>query len=219
MSSIKGYSLDQMIWYFTVVNFIWAFIFNHTDSNISYKIISGNLAIDLLRPMSLFRFELGIAVGFRIVGILIEVIPGVALYSLIYYPKFLTALSIMRFLIVVISSFTLHYLLNFMIGLMSFLLKNNSSLSALKWFVLSFAGGAFMPLEFLPDWVNRVNNYLPFKYMFYWPIQFFLNKAGAQEWSELLHVFSIQLVWVLVMYILCKILWNKVANKFCAVGG
>jgi len=218
-SSIKGYSLDQMIWYFTVINFIWAFIWNFTDGRIANKILTGDLSIDLLKPISLFRFELGNAIALRIVGVLMEFVPGVVLYSLIYYPQFLTVFSLMKFILVVMFSFTLFYLLNFLIGLLAFVIKNNSSLTTLKMLFISLAGGAFMPLEFFPAWVNRIIDFFPFKYMFYWPIQFFLNKAGAQELSDLLRVLSIQTAWILVMYISCKIFWNKAASKFCAVGG
>ena len=85
---IKGYSLNQMIWYFMGATFVSVFVWNFTDSRISNKILSGDFTIDLLRPISVFRFELANAIALRIVGVLMEFVPGVILYSLILLSPF-----------------------------------------------------------------------------------------------------------------------------------
>ena len=216
---INGYSLEQMIWYFTVVGFVQAFMVNFVDTRISSKVLSGELTIDLLRPMSVFRFELGNAIALRTIGVLMEFVPGIVLYSMIFAPKFLTVYSVLRFIPAAMLSFLLFYLINFLLGLTSFIIKNNSSLANLKFVVIWGLGGGFIPLEFYSEPINNIISFLPFKYMFFWPIQIYLNREPAGNIEFYLKIISIQLLWALVLYFFCRLLWNKAVNKFCSAGG
>ncbi|MGE5607186.1 MAG: ABC transporter permease [Bacteroidota bacterium] len=219
VQSILGYSLSQMVWYFTGVTFIWYFIWNFTDANIAEKIISGNLAIDLLRPVSVIKLELAQAIALRTAGVVFEFLPGILLYSLIFYPDFLTALSLLKFFLVVILSFTLFFLINFLVGLSAFVIQSNFSLQSIKFILISFSAGVYVPLEFFPDWFNRLNSFLPFQYNFYWPIQFFLNRDFTHGAGALFRVIGVQVLWIFSFYLLCKCLWRQAIKKFGAVGG
>jgi ABC-2 type transport system permease protein len=217
--SIKGYTLEQMVWYYTTVNFVFVFIWNFTHTRISEKILSGDLVIDLLRPISLFRSELAHAVALRLVGILLEFVPNIFLYSLIIFPSFITPLSLIRFFIIIIFAFVLYYMISFLIGLLAFIVKNNMTVIALKEVVITALGGVFIPLEFLPGGLNRVLDFLPFKYIFYWPIQVFLNKGNTGDWRFFFEIVGVQIIWSLFFYILCRLLWKRVVKQFCAAGG
>ncbi len=217
-TSILGYSLSQMIWYFTGVTFIWYFIWNFTDQNIASKILSGDLAMDLLKPTSIFKLQFSEAIALRTTGIMFEVIPGFIIFRLIFYPDFMTVLSILRFLAVVVMAFTLFFLINFLVGLTAFVIKSNFSLRSIKAILISITAGAYIPLEFFPPWLNRINDFLPFKYLFYWPIQFFINRGDAAHAETLLRILGIQILWAVGLFALCKFLWKLSIRKFCAVG-
>lgn len=216
---IKGYSLEQMIWYFTTVSFINIFAWNYTDVRISDRILTGELAIDILRPVSLFRFELANAIALRLAGVFFEFIPGIVLFSLIYYPRFLTLASLIKFVILAIMTFLIYFLLNFILGLLAFLIKNNTAIISLRVTIIYIIGGAIIPLEFYPDWFNNLLDFLPFKYMFYWPVQFFLNKESVRGLDKMVQIFLVQWFWVLILYILCKLFWKKTVRRFYAAGG
>lgn len=217
--TVKGYSLEQMIWYYTAAGFVFVFIWNQTQLRISHRIISGDLTVDLLRPIPLFNFEMADALAGRIVGVLFEFIPAVFFYSLIFFPSFITPLSVLRFSISITFSFMLYYIMSFLIGLVTFVIKNNNTVGAIKDLVITALGGVFIPLEFFPDSLNRVIDWLPFKYTFYWPIQFFLNRGEASDFKIFIRVILIQAVWCLFLYILCRLFWKAAVKKFCAAGG
>lgn len=109
--------------------------------------------------------------------------------------------------------------MNFLIGLLAFVLNNNSSVSAIKGILIALAGGGFIPLEFLPDWANRVFDLLPFKYIVYWPVQVFLNKENAATLETFAFIIGRQLIWIGILYVLCKISWKNAVKKFCVAGG
>lgn len=215
---IKGYSLGQMVWYFTSMYIILSIVFNFTDSRISRRILSGELSMDLLRPISLFRYELGISLGLRITAFIVEVIPGIIVYTLIYFPSFMTPISILRFICVVVMAFMIMYMINFLTGLSAFILKSNSSITSIKYFVIYMLGGSFIPLDFFPPTVNRILRFLPFEYIFYWPAQFLLNTKLSWGTSTLIQIIAIQALWIALLYCLCRVCWNCAIKHFCAVG-
>jgi ABC-2 type transport system permease protein len=216
---IKGYSLSQMVWYFAATVLVWVFIWNFTDSRMSERILSGDLALDLLRPVRVIRVELAHAAGLRITALMIEFIPDFLVYSLIYFPDFLTPAAAAKFLASITLSFFLFFFISFLIGLSSFITMSNRSLGALRIITISLLGGGYFPLEFMPQWFIRVTEFLPFQYIFYWPIQFFLNTPTSQSLDVWYRTIAYQLLWIALLYVCCTVTYRSVIRKFCSAGG
>jgi ABC-2 type transport system permease protein len=217
--TILGYSLGQMIWYFAVTTFIWYWIYNFVDARISQRIIRGDLAQDLLRPISVYTWELGIAVSLRISGVIFEFIPSLLIYSLFFRPDFLTAAALVRFLGAATMAFLLFFAINFLIGLAGFYLQRTLALQAVKHILIGVSAGAFIPLEFLPNQVVTVLHYLPFPYLFYWPVQFFLNRAPADTWNGFAMREGWALLWLIVLFILGNVFWRRAVRQYTDAGG
>ena len=100
----------------------------------------------------------------------------------------------------------------------SFLLKSSGTINAIKDVLVNVFGGVLIPLEFYPDNLEKVLNYLPFKYIFYWPTQFFLNKYSG-EWNVFKEVIEIQLFWCVLLYACACVMSHVMTKKYCAVGG
>ncbi len=218
-ASIKGYGFEQMVWYYTAYYVVLSFVWNGITSDISESILSGDLAINLLRPISVFRFLLGGAIASRLVAMLVDFLPGMVIYSLILFPSFITLKSFTSFILVAILAFFLNYLFAFLLGMSAMIITNNSSISAIKDVFIAIVGGGLIPLEFMPGWLNNIFDFLPFKYIIYWPIQFFLNRVEDNHFNTLLKVGMIQLIWIVIFFIAIKILWRSLIKKFCAAGG
>ncbi len=217
--SIAGYSMTQMIWYFAAVSFTWYCIYNSADTNISGKVLSGALTSDLQKPLSLFQNELANAMAIRLLSVVFNFIPSVFIYSIFSFPDFLSWLSLLKFAVVVSFAFMIFFEINFLIGLSSFIIKSNYSIQGIKFFLITLTAGAFIPLDFFPVWFKGIIKFLPFQYLFYWPIQFFLNRINCQGIDMFLKIVLIQTFWCLILYGLCRFFWSKALKRFCAVGG
>lgn len=216
---IQGYTLTQMIWYFNVVHLITILIWNNTDRRLSGQILSGDLGNALLRPLSLFRFEFYNAVTLRIGGLLFEVIPDFFIFMLIYPPVFLELPSVIRFIPVVFLSFLIYFLISYLIGLSAVIIHSNSSVRRTVFTVASLLGGGMIPLDFFPAKLRSVCDALPFKYIFYVPIQFFLNRGGGAGTAFWLQTLGYQLVWVGILFALCMVSWRLLMKRIVVVGG
>ncbi|MDB5055407.1 MAG: Protein of unknown function superfamily [Bacilli bacterium] len=218
-NSLQGYPLSEMVWYFAGSVFVSIFTWNFTESRLSERILDGSLSGDLIRPMSIFRVELAHAMGLRALGVLIEFIPDIIIFSIIFFPQFMTIASLLKFVFTAILAFFLYFLMAFLIGMTAFVTKNNRSLTQIKVLLIGMLGGAYIPLEFMPNWLNRLVDILPFKYVFYFPIQMLLNREKVQGLDGFLRIVGIQLLWIFAFYLLCKLLWKVMIKKYCAVGG
>lgn len=219
VDTLKGYSFEQMVWYFTSVMIVQSFVWNSVSNQISRKIITGDLSLDLIRPISIFQVLMARSLASRFVAIIMDFIPGLILYSLILTPYFLTYRSFVMFLIVVIPAFFLNFILAYFIGITAVLTQNNSSIVAVINLIAAFVGGAFIPLEFFSSSVNRVLDFLPFKYIIYWPIQFFLNNQPDKSWGFLFEIIFYQVVWIVVLYALFFVVWKRILKNYGAAGG
>lgn len=217
--AIRGYSLTQMIWYFGALPFVWVFIYNNTANRLSQRILRGDLTTDFLRPMSIFNVELAATVGQRIVAMIIEFFPTLLIFMAIYYPSFLTVASFLKFVIVASFSMALMFLIGFLIGMAAFSIKTIRALDDLKSVALGLLGGGLIPLEFMPDSVRKVVDALPFKYVFYEPLQFFLNNPDKAGWKPLLATIGMQLLWICALFVIVRSIWSIAASRFCAAGG
>lgn len=218
-TSIKGYGFEQMVWYYTAYYVILSFVWNGITHEISRKILSGQLATDLLKPISVFRFMLAGAISSRIVAMVVDFLPGMLIYSLILFPSFMTVESFLSFVFIAVLAFVLNYMFSFLLGMSAMIIKNNMSINAIREVLQAIVGGGLIPLEFMPVWLNRIFDFLPFKYIIYWPIQFFLNRVEGNRLEMLLRVGLLQLVWIIVFYMAIQILWKRLIKKFCAAGG
>jgi ABC-2 type transport system permease protein len=216
---ILGYGLPQMIWYFAATTFVWYWIFNFADRRIADRIVRGDLTQDLLRPVSVFAWELGFAVALRLGGILLEFIPSLILYRLIVPAHFLTPTALLRFVLAATIAFLLFFHLNFLIGLLGFALQNPRSILAIKHILIAMAAGAFIPLEFFPGAVHRTLNWLPFPHLFYWPIQAFLARGDMATWDGFVKHEVGAVAWLLVLAVASVAGWRRTVRRHTDAGG
>jgi ABC-2 type transport system permease protein len=217
-TTLAGYDLPRMIWYQAGALFIGTITYNQTDWDIAHKILSGDLVQDLLRPVTLFRFELGEALGMRLFALVVEILPGLVILPCLYFPSFLTRGSLLRFIPVAAGAFVLFYLINFLIGLLAFTMKSTASLGPIRGVIVMTLGGFRIPLEFFPPWLVTLNAFLPFQYVFYYPIRVFINAPGTQTAVEFLRIVGAQAAWIAGLYLLYRLCWRGAFRKFCAVG-
>lgn len=76
--------------------------------------------------------------------------------------------------------------------------------------------GAMIPLTFFPEIVQKLFNFLPFSSIIYTPSMIYLNKLSYVEIAKSL---GLQLIWVVILMVLSKIMWNKVIDKLTIQGG
>jgi ABC-2 type transport system permease protein len=76
--------------------------------------------------------------------------------------------------------------------------------------------GRLVPLTLMPQWVQDLSNYLPFKWTFYFPIEALVGSLTPQElWMGV----GTQIFWITIGAVLLSFVWRAAIKQFSAVGG
>ena len=76
--------------------------------------------------------------------------------------------------------------------------------------------GRLVPLQLMPDWVQTLANFLPFKWTFGFPIE---SLVGHMSAASLLLGLGVQVLWIGIGLLLFRFAWRAAIKRFSAVGG
>jgi ABC-2 type transport system permease protein len=216
---ILGYTLPQMIWYFAGIRFFYTLIWSYPDKELSQQILTGDMTMRLLKPVSVLKWEFAKTLAVKICCFIFEFIPSLLLYIILVFPSFMTAESFGKYLVLVLTAFVLFFLISFLLGITAFLFQNTEAMQHIKFVVINILAGASMPIEFFPQVFQDIILTLPFKYLYYVPTQFLLNKPETNTWLAFLEAWILQLLWIVIFYGLVRIAGFFMIRRYNSVGG
>ena len=215
-STIAGYSLNQMVWYVSITEILWASIRPKTlKKELSNDIKSGKIAYILNKPFDFINYLLSKYVGEAIVSTFIFGIAGI-LISLIIIGglETFTIISIPFILITLINASLITALTYISICLTSFWFEENEPFIWIyEKFVLTL--GVMFPIEIFPKFIRPFIKFSPIYVTTYAPSKMIVDFSI----NSFFEVFIFQIVYLLIFLILCKVLYKKGEKKLSVNGG
>ncbi len=105
---------------------------------------------------------------------------------------------------------------SFAVQMLAFWLINIWSVVTIKNVFVNVLSGAMIPLWFMPHWMKGVMNWTPFSSIYFTPIQIYLGQISGWEIGVKC---LIQMGWIVVIFALGCILWNRGQRKLVVQGG
>ncbi len=217
--SINGYLMIDMLNYVIFSKIIESMTFVSVESKVSDDFRSGNIALNLSKPIN-YEYEL----LFRSLGgILGSIIMFVPLYfcislivNIIHSAMPLTLSGLMFSFILCIFSISFNFFLSMIFSAFIFKTVFYSGVNELKKMILKILSGAFFPLEFYPEVFRKILDFLPFSYLRYYPIAAMQGKISLQHDLKIL---IIGIIWFFFLFFIYKLIWNKLYKKISIYGG
>lgn len=219
--TINGMTFKDMIAYLIYARVSTTLIFSSSSFwNIGFDIYEGNIAISLIRPIN-YRYRLlassfGNFLSTAILMFIPLFIVSIVILNLSLGIGFPELAHLLLFLVSVVLSFVIVDSMNFLIGEISIFTNALFGLMIIKNIILSFFSGSLLPSSFFPDWLNSVLRFLPFQSMVEKPIMILL---GRLEYMDILMTLLIQLMWVVILSVLCNFSFNRLKKHVVSVGG
>lgn len=219
-SMLGGFNLDEMVIY-VFLSYITSGL-TYSDGNwaVAQEVKDGSIAMRLLKPVNFnftFLFE---ELGQKAIGICMITIPfyiGFFIYQTLHAAT--VPFSLENFLIYLLScllAYTLNFYFNVCYGFTAFIFKNLWGSNVLKTAIISFLSGSLIPLVFFPKIVADVLSFFPFASMVYTPVMIYLGKFSGQH---ILLTLGLQVFWVLIFYLLSKLIWRVTITHLSVQGG
>lgn len=215
--TIGGYSLNMMVTYYILTRLFNRVVSTYSEERIAKDIKDGQLNQFITRPISYLTFKFGERIGIRIINLII-VIPIYLIMIAYLHKYFILHLSIQNLIIISINlllSLTSFFLLAFMIGLMAFYMIETHALNGLKEQITGLMSGYIFPLSLLPEGLQNFFKLLPFSYYYNFPMEVYFNQLTGHE---ILRGLAIQLIWIIILYGLCQLMWKKGTKNYEATG-
>lgn len=213
---VGNFNVNEILVYITLANVIMFLFNNGKDRDMAKKMKSGDIAVDLIRPIQLQVYTVMRSLAesiskFCIFAILIVV------FLKIVFPQYLfpDIYHCIAFLISVVLGICIQSEIDFCIGVLSFWFINYWGLSIAKEAVIKIFSGSLFPLELLGNFFLKIVNVLPFKYMVAIPIYIALGMHTEYIIKNILF----QIMWVVVIHVIGIFLYRRAVKRIMIMGG
>lgn len=207
--------VEYMTAYVILANIIKIFYSREMATLIGGKVITGNFAYDLLRPVNLITMSYRILLGKLTSTVLMRAVPQ----ALIFFPIITKSLNFANFLPFLISVIIGHFLfaiLYSLVGFFAFIVIEIWPFKRVLEDTIRFVSGSVIPLALFPTWLQIISNFLPFKYLFDFPLRLLLNDLST---AEVINGLSISVVWLVALGSLLLSSYRSAVNKCTVQGG
>lgn len=216
--SVNGFSLEQMLVYYGIVTLINYCIMDFADWNLQMLIHTGKFITFILRPVSHRYFALSQKVGHRLLGFVLEFIPVLIIFYLVFGILLIPA-QIVWTAVSIGLGFLMMFLVDYCIGITGFWLVRTGGVRRMFLLLRDIFAGTFIPLTFFSAGMQKLLFFLPFQYISYVPARVFIGSyelAGIK--LEIPQVVALQACAVLLMWALSEGLYRLGIRKFTGVG-
>lgn len=212
-----GYSLQQMITYFVLTLMCARLVGVQIHRMLNNQIIQGDLNRFMLQPLSHLGYHYTRNAAEKLSQFAYLLVPG-AILLLVFRDSIVTPtfVNAVQFSAAILLSIALNFLIYYALGLLGFWFGRANQIMMFATALISLVDGSKFPLSLLPVVIQDISRYLPFQYIFYFPIRIFI---GAESPQTIRNGFLIEIVWIVIFYLLIRIFWSKGLKRFGAFGG
>lgn len=186
-------------------------------SEVSDRVRSGDIAVDLARPLDLMTTFLAQDLGRAGASALLRGLPTLAVGALtvgLTLPT--TALPWMAGLFGILLALVISFLARFALQLISFWVVEIRGIQTLYMVISGFFAGLVFPLALMPDWLHTAALLTPFPSMLQFPVDILSGRAtGADIWWLLAQ----QLGWLVALVVLGRIALAAGTRRLVVQGG
>jgi ABC-2 type transport system permease protein len=213
-TELAGYSLRDVIWYLAMTETI-ALSTSRVFVEIGEAVKAGDLAYALARPLSYPFYQAASSLGSSAPRFALNLVTAAAVVVLgsggfAGGPEGLLAFAGTALLALVLDA-----LIAVLIGLAAFWIEEVLPVFLIYQKLLFTVGGLFLPLEMLPDWLQELAGWLPFRFVTNVPARAFVNPDPA----FLGQAVAGQVVYVAMVAALVALVWRRAQRHMVIHGG
>lgn len=212
------FNIKTLVTYYIMVEVVDVFYTASAARLLARDINSGDLNNYLTKPIDYWKYIFSYVAGQQTATASASII--MVILSFVFFPSFVSFnagwVYFILFVLACLGSFFMHSQIFYIVGLLSFWSSSQGSylrsgVNQIMWIF----GGRWIPVSLFPLALIAVVNILPFKYLFSYPVAIF---QGNINLNEIYQTFFLQGVWILVLLLLGKVLWNLGIKKYEAYG-
>jgi ABC-2 type transport system permease protein len=214
---VEGLSIQDVITYTGLTQAVIVYLSIFGSYDLMRSIHQGEIAGDLLKPISLFTFWLAQDLGRAIVGFFLRGLTIMIIYAFVFditYPTSVT--QWLALFVTLLLSWLISFAYRFLVNLSAFWSPDARGIGRFAFIIVMFFSGFLMPLRFFPDWVQTLAYLTPFPHMLNTVVEVYL---GALTGTELINALLAQIAWAVALVVVCQIVLRLGTKRLVILGG
>nr|WP_239579552.1 ABC-2 family transporter protein [Microlunatus panaciterrae] len=215
--SINGYDPQQASTYVWLGQALLAPVAMYGWTEVSDRVRTGQIAIDLARPVDLQLSYWARDLGRAAFALPTRGLPPLLLGALIIgiaLPPSWTAYPLG--LVSLVLGISISFLCRYGMNLISFWTLDIQGYLNAYVLVLGLLSGFYVPVHIFPDWLRQAAYASPFPSMFQAPIDVLSGRASG---VEAFPVLGVQLLWLVLLVVLTRLMLWRAAKRLVVQGG
>lgn len=214
---IRGWDGGMIVMYYVFMAVLNNMILMHPEVHTANEIYEGKLSNFITKPHSYMGYVFLHEAAWKIVRtiLFIPVFIVLAYVALRFGGIFGQVGQLPEAALASLLAVPIYFLAAFIIGMTSFWLEDSYVASTIFWASTGLFGGQYAPFEFMPRVLNQIASFLPFKYTMYFPLQL-VSRVVPQE--EIIRGMSIQILWIVLLFVCATVVWRLGVKRYSAVG-
>jgi len=219
-ASIGGFGFREIVAYYLLTMVARAFSsMPGLASGIARQIRDGEIKRYLIQPIDLIGFLLLTRIAHKLAYYAVAIAPFALVFFLCRH-YFVSGWPPAHVMVAFIASLVMGFLIGFFleaaIGMIGFWFLEVSSLLFVYMLFSFFLSGHMFPLTLLPDGIETFVNFLPLKYLAYFPAAIFLGKIPQED---LPMEMAIEAMWLVFFILLCRLAYSRGVKRYSGFGG
>ena len=212
--TVAGYTLAVAVTYVWLGQGLLAVVQLWGDTELSQRIRTGDVVVDLGRPWDLQGALLATDLGRAGNAVVVRLVPPM-LFGMVFFPFRFPDHAVTWVLFAVSAGLatTVSFAIRFLLNLSAFWLLDARGVLAVWGTVGGLLTGLILPLWWYPSWAQAVLAWTPFPALFQTPIDVFTERSVAV--ALLAH----QLAWAVLLLLLGRVALTRGARRLVVNGG
>ena len=213
---VFNYTIDKLITYIILINIMTAIVLGTRTTDVAEDIMRGNIANDLLKPLSFFKVAISRESADKIINFLFSLVE-VLILLVAFHPQVFLQTNVVAYPLFILTTI-IGIAISFFISLsLSFIAFWSNEIWAPRFIymtLVSLIAGTFFPLDVLPKPIYNLLLLTPFPYLVYFPSKIFISGFSL---SFVWPIF-ISLIWCILLYRIMLIVWDNGIKNYAAYG-
>lgn len=214
---LAGWDINAILTYYLLLVIASTLLMSHTETLVQSDIVHGGVVKYLTKPFPYYWFMFFNELPYRLLQgsyaiiaycIIAFLFPSVRISFGDLATTFLT-------IAIFICAFFLTHTYKMILGIIAFWTKDTRGIIETSEVAVLIFAGFNVPITLLPGVLADIAAILPFSYFVYFPV---ISLQGKLAFVDMLHVFLIQLVWLILFILIYKMMLRNGLRKFTAVG-
>lgn len=215
--NIEGFTLKDMVTYIAIAG-VFRFVVNELSGSfwveMQRQFQNGELIMHLIKPIHYPVLLSCRALGGVLFQIIFRIMPTLVLWAFIV--ELALPHHLMLFLLSLLLGMCIFASMAFLGGLSTFFLESSAGVNFAVRALTEIFSGTLIPLVMFPPWLGTIIKYLPFRFIFYQPIQIYF---GHLDFYSALMGVGMQVLWLTGLSLGGNFMFNAVMKRITIQGG